>query len=289
MKAAIIGGSGKMGQWLARHLLQEGIEVVISGRNHEKLAAAGKKLGVPIATNAEAAKQANVIIISVPLDNFESVVKGIAPYARQEHIFIDVTSLKTTPVEIMHRYINKGIILGTHPVFGPGAKSASNQNFILTPTNEEEAILAGKTRQYLEERGVNVSIMTPQEHDQIMTVVLGLAHFIAIVSADTLLGFEKFQEMKKIGGTTFKVLYTLMESVISEDPELYASLQMSFPNIKEAESLFQYKAKIWADMVKNDDRQGFARKMNTLREKLEKTDPSFHHAYENMYRITEKL
>ena len=38
MKAAIIGGSGKMGQWLARHLLQEGIEVVITGRNQEKLA-----------------------------------------------------------------------------------------------------------------------------------------------------------------------------------------------------------------------------------------------------------
>ena len=41
--------------------------------------------------------------------------------------------------------------------------------------------------------------------------------------------------MKKIGGTTFKLLYTLIESVISEDPELYASLQMSFPNIKEVE------------------------------------------------------
>ena len=50
--------------------------------------------------------------------------------------------------------------------------------------------------------------MTPQEHDQMMSVVLGLAHFIAIVSADTLLSFEKFQEMKKIGGTTFKILYT---------------------------------------------------------------------------------
>ena len=97
MKAAIIGGSGKMGQWFARHLLQEGIEVVITGRNREKLVAAGKKLDVPIATNAEAVKQADVVIISVPPDNFESVVKGIAPYARQEQIFLDVTSLKTNP------------------------------------------------------------------------------------------------------------------------------------------------------------------------------------------------
>lgn len=122
-----------------------------------------------------------------------------------------------------------------------------------------------------------------------MTVVLGLAHFIAIVSADTLLSLEKFEEMKKLGGTTFKVLYTLIESVISEDPELYASLQMSFPDITDVENLFQSKTKLWADLVKNNDKKEFVRKMTSLREKLEKTDPAFSHAYENMYRITEKL
>ncbi|GAI64600.1 unnamed protein product, partial [marine sediment metagenome] len=30
---------------------------------------------------------------------------------------------------------------------------------------------------------------------------------------------------------TYKVLLTLVESVLSEDPELYASLQMNLPNI----------------------------------------------------------
>lgn len=289
MKAAIIGGAGKMGQWLTAQLQQNGIEVVITGKNPAETTAAAKKLGVTAATNTHAVKQADIVIFAVPLDAFEAVVKEIAPLARYEQIFIDITSLKTKPVDIMHRYIRKGTILGTHPVFGPGAKSVSNQNFVLTPTNEEESMLAGKTRQYLEEQGANVSIMAPEEHDQMMSVVLGLAHFIAIVSADTLLGFENFQEMKKIGGTTFKVLYTLVESVISEDPELYASLQMSFPNIKDVEALFVEKTKTWAELVKADDRQGFARKMNALREKLEKTDPAFHHAYENMYRITERF
>ncbi len=122
-----------------------------------------------------------------------------------------------------------------------------------------------------------------------MTVVLGLAHFISIVAADTLLSFDNFAEMKKIGGTTFKVLYTLVESVISEDPQLYASLQMSFPDIGKVESLFLDSARSWAEMVKNKDSAGFAGRMALLREKLEKTDPAFHNAYENMYRITEKL
>ncbi|MDD5288294.1 MAG: prephenate dehydrogenase [Dehalococcoidales bacterium] len=289
MKIAIIGGSGKMGQWFASYLLKEGMQVVITGRNQEKLRAAGKKLGVPVATNTEAVKLADAVILSVPLDTFETVVKEIAPHTRHEQVIVDVTSLKTLPVELMHLYLKRGAILGIHPVFGPGAKGTANQNFVLTPTGENDNILADKVKQYLEARGANVSIMTPQEHDHLMSVVLGLAHFIAIVSADTLLSFDKFQEMKKIGGTTFKVLYTLIESVISEDPELYASLQMNFPGISKIEELFLLNSGIWADMVKTKDKQEFAKRMNALRGKLEKTDPAFRSAYENMYRITEKL
>jgi prephenate dehydrogenase len=93
MKVAIIGGAGKMGQWFATRLLQEGAKVVITGRNQAKLKAAGKKLGVSIATNVAAVKQADVVIISVPPENFETVVKVIGPYARDGQIFFDVTSL----------------------------------------------------------------------------------------------------------------------------------------------------------------------------------------------------
>lgn len=289
MKIAVIGGSGKMGQWFARQLLEENHEVIITGRNQEKLLAAGKDIGVSVASNTEAVQQADIIILSVPIDNFEPVVKEISPETRKEQIIIDVTSLKTRPVELMHRYFKNCRILGTHPVFGPGAKSVANQNFILTPTGESESTLAETIGNYLMDKGANVSVMSPEQHDKLMAVVLGLAHFIAIVSADTILGFENFQEMKKVGGTTFKLLYTLIESVISEDPELYASLQMNFPDIKQIENIFQLKTKDWADMVKNDDRQGFSQKMYSLRKKLENTDPEFHHAYENMYKITDNL
>ena len=93
MKVAIIGGAGKMGQWFAAHLLQEGAQVVITGRNQAKLKSAGKKLGVTVATNADAVKQADVVIISVPPETFEPVVKEIGPYARDGQMFFDVTSL----------------------------------------------------------------------------------------------------------------------------------------------------------------------------------------------------
>jgi prephenate dehydrogenase len=289
MRVGIIGGSGNMGKWFARFFVQEGMNVVISGRNQDKLRKAGKELGVPLCSNTELVKQSEAVIISVSPDQFEAVAQEIAPFTRKSQLIFDVTSVKAPPVESMHRYIKNATILGTHPVFGPGAKGFTNQNVVLTPTTDHEKALAEKVKAYLEKKGARVSVTTPQEHDRIMTVVLGLAHFIAIVSADTLLSFDNFAEMKKIGGTTFKVLYTLVESVISEDPQLYASLQMSFPDIAGVETEFLHNTRVWSDIVKKGDKDGFAQKMADLHAKLEKTDPSFRQAYENMYKITEKL
>lgn len=288
MKVAIIGGSGKMGKWFARHLLKEGNQVTITGRNRRKLLAAGKQLGAETTTsNVEAVRQADVVMISVPPDSFEPVVQQIAPHTHSRQLILDITSLKVFPVETMHRHIKEGLVLGTHPVFGPGARDMNNQNFVLTPTNEEENSLAEKIKQYVEERGARATLMTPQEHDEMMAVILGLSHFIAIVSADALLSFDKLKRMKEIGGTTYKVLLTLVESVISEDPELYASLQMSLPNVEQTEDLFLRNARAWADLVRNRDRQEFVRRMNALRSKIEKSDPDFGKAYENMYRLLE--
>jgi len=165
----------------------------------------------------------------------------------------------------------------------------TNHNFVLTPTNEAETALAQKIRGYLETKGARVTVMTPQEHDEMMTVILGLSHFIAIVSADTLLSLDNLKQLEAIGGSTYKVLLTLAGSVISEEPELYASLQMSLPNITEIEKLFQEKAKTWADLVKNKDRQEFVNRMNILKNRLEKGDLDFRKAYENMYKIVEGL
>lgn len=289
MKVAIIGGSGKMGRWCAAFLLKEGHEVVITGRNESKLLEAKRQLGAEVATNVEAAKQAQAIIISVPIDGFEPVVKQICPYTHPEQVILDITSIKALPVEIMHKHIKTGLVLGMHPMFGPGARGIANQSFVLTPTNEEETALAQKIREHLETRGARASLMSPDEHDEMMAVILGLSHFIAIVSADTLLSVDKLKQMRAIGGSTFKLLLTLAEGVISEDPEFYTSLQMNLPNVAEIEKLFQRKAKTWADLVENKDRQGFAQRLNELKDRLYQVNPDFGKAYEAMYKLMEGL
>ena len=289
MRVAIIGGSGRMGRWFADFLIKDGKEVVITGRNERKLLEAKQELAVDVATNAEAVKSADVVLISVPIDNLEPVVKEIQSYIQPKQVVVDITSIKVFPIEVIHKYIKTGLILGAHPMFGPGARSIANQNFILTPTNEKERTLARKTKEYLEARGAKVALMTPSEHDEMMAVILGLSHFIGIVSADTLLSLGRLKQMEAVGATTYKLLLILVESVISQDPDFYASLQMSLPNMTKIEELFQKNSKRWAELVENKDRQTFAHRMNALRDKLEEGNPDFGKAYRNMYKILEGL
>jgi prephenate dehydrogenase len=290
MKIAIIGGSGKMGRWFADFLLKDGKEVVITGRSEQKLLEAKKQLGVAVtADNTEAVRGADYVLLAVPIESFEEVVKQVSPHIQTGQVVIDITSIKASPVETMHRYIKTGSVLGAHPLFGPGARSLSNQNFVLTPTSDEEGALAQKIQNYLEARGARVALMTPREHDETMSLVLGLSHFIAIVAADTLLGPGKLKPMEIAGSTTYKVLLILLESVLSEDPELYASLQMNLPKVTEFERLFQNSVREWADLIESKDRQEFIRRMKAMKERLEKIAPGFEKAYENMYRIVEGL
>jgi prephenate dehydrogenase len=288
-KVAIIGGSGKMGQWFARLLVQEGKSVTLIGRNKTKLEEVQKKLNVAVSTKIGDIKLADAVIISVPVDCFEETVKQMSPYTYFGQLIFDITSVKTIPVDLMHRYITNGQVLGTHPVFGPGARSLANQNFVLTPTTPQETKLAQKAEDFLVKREARVQVMTPAEHDSMMSVILGLAHFIAIVSADSLAGLEKLKEMESIGGITYKVLWTLVESVISEDPELYASLQMNLPQLPDLQQQFLKNTAEWTELVKNKDKDEFVRRMRAIRQQLETKSNNFGKAYDNMYKIAEGL
>jgi prephenate dehydrogenase len=267
-----------MGRWFASFLVQDGKEVVISGRSEKRLQEAKQELGkVDIASNVEAVKNADVVLVSVPIDSFETVIKEICPYVRSEQFIIDLTSIKVFPVEIMHRYINIGLILGAHPMFGPGAKSMKNQNWVLTPTDEKELALAEKVKQYLETKGAKVTLMTPDKHDEMTAVIL----------ADTLSRFDQLGEMRTIAGTTYKVLLTLIKGVVSRDPEFYATLQMSLPDMAGIEEAFIRNSQEWVDLVRNRDKQEFIHKMQSLRNTLENSEPDLDKAYENVYTLLE--
>ena len=286
VKTAILG-AGKMGVWFAKFCKENGEQVILSDRKKEKLSKLGKELGVKTADFTDAVKKADNVIICVSMDAFEEVVKKIAPSVREGQGVVDICSIKEQPVKIMHQYLGKALVLGTHPVFGPGSKGVKHKAYILTPTNAKEEAFAEKYRKWLEKVGARVFIMSPKKHDELMSVVLGFPHFLGLVACDTLLEQKDFAQTKKVAGTTYRILLTLAEATALENPELFSSLQFRLPEIGKIESLFIEKAREWLRLIKQKNPEAIASKMESLKSKLIETSRDFEKSYEIMYKMLE--
>ncbi len=287
MVTTAIIGAGKMGIWFANFCKENGEHVILADRKKEKLHRLGEELGVETAGFAEAVGKADNIILCVSISAFEDVVRKIAKDIREGQNVLDVCSVKQQPVKIMHQYIKGATILGTHPVFGPGSKGVRNKAYILTPTNAKEEAFAQKYKGWLEKVGARVFIMSPEKHDQLMSIVLGLPHFVGLVTCDTLLEQPDFLETKKVTGTTYRMLFTLAEATALETPDLYANLQTSLPEMGNIEDLFIQKAEEWLSLVKKKDAAAIVRKLDKLKAKLVQTDAEYEKSYETMYKMLE--
>jgi prephenate dehydrogenase len=285
LRVAIIG-AGKMGRWFTRFFKDEGYSVIVSSRTRSKAEALRDEFSVELAgSNVEAVEGADWVLVCVSLDGLEAVLMEIGSRIQSGQVVMDIGSIKEIPVNLLHKYVKKGITLGTHPVFGPGAKGVGGQNFVLTPVNEEERRFAAEFKGWLEERGAEVTILSPRRHDELMSLVLGFPHFVGLVAGDTLINNSDFVEAKQVGGATYKLLLTLAGAVAAEEPVFYSNLHMSLPEMEKIEGLFLEKVEEWLKLVRRKDCGGFGRKMEQVKKRLKELDPDYERYYRLMYRL----
>jgi prephenate dehydrogenase len=286
MKTAILG-AGKMGVWFAKFCKEKGDSVILADRNQDKLSRLKNELKVETADFAEAVQKADRVMICVSINAFEDVVKKISPVVRKGQVIMDICSIKESPVKIMQQHLKGALVLGTHPVFGPGSNGVKHKAFILTPTNAEEQKFAEAYQKWLEQEGARVFIMTPKRHDEIMSAVLGFPHFLGVVACDTLLEQANYAETKQVAGTTYRMLFTLAEATALETPDLFATLQQSLPEISSIEKLFMEKAQEWLNLIKQKDQTAITERMEQLKAKLMKNTKDYARSYEIMYKMLE--
>jgi NADPH-dependent F420 reductase len=89
---AIIGGTGALGSGLAKRWAAAGYDVVIGSRDAGKAAAAAQMLGANVrgATNAEAAKAGEIVILAVPWPSHAAILDEIKPHVAGK-IVVDTT------------------------------------------------------------------------------------------------------------------------------------------------------------------------------------------------------
>lgn len=284
MRTAVLG-AGKMGIWFAKYCKSKGDTVVLADRTAEKLAKLRDELGVEIADFPAAVRDADRVLICVSISSFEEIVKKISPAVHAGQPIMDICSIKEYPVNIMHQHLKEALVLGTHPVFGPGSNGVAHKAYVLTPTNPEEQLYAEEFKKWLVKEEAHVFIMTPQRHDELMGIVLGFPHFLGLAACETLLEQPGYPESKKLAGTTYRMLFTLAESVAMETPDLYANVQTKLANLDNMEEHFIANAEQWLDLMKKKDSKALMERMAQLRAKLEKTDSEYTKSYETMYKM----
>ncbi len=217
---SIIGGRGKMGSLFAEAFHGEGYTVLVSNEDNTD--------------NTALAQLGDVVVVSVPIDKTEEVVREIGPYVKKEALLTDFTSVKTKPVAAMIQY-SQAEIIGGHPLFGPNV-NLPGQNMVLCPARGETYGLWYKTA--LESLGLNVKLMTPEEHDKAMAAVQCLTHFSNISFAYALAKMKTVPTPEDLTTPLHTLNIYAISRILSQDPSLYAGIQTANPFAKEAVQMY---------------------------------------------------
>jgi NADPH-dependent F420 reductase len=102
---AVVGGTGKLGAALAGRLGKAGFRVLIGSRTAESASAAATAMGhgAKGMTNADAAKAADIVIVTVPFAAQEATLADIAPYVAGK-IIVD-TTVPLMPPKVMRVHL----------------------------------------------------------------------------------------------------------------------------------------------------------------------------------------
>ncbi|AEH06537.1 prephenate dehydrogenase [Methanothermococcus okinawensis] len=262
MIISIIGGTDGLGKWFARFLKNKGFDVVVTGRDTIKGKKVEKEIGVRYTNNnIEASKIGDIVMVAVPINITEKVIKEIAPYVRENCVLMDITSIKEIPARAMERYAKDGVcVIPTHPMFGPSTPSLKRQVVILTPSEKHKNNpWFDKIKMFLEKEGARVIVIPPEKHDRIMGVVQGLTHYAYIALGATLKDLNiNIKESRKYASPIYELMLNIIARIIGQNPYLYADIQMHNPQIKHIHETFIKECNTIKQIVEKKDRESFA-------------------------------
>ncbi len=190
-KIALVG-IGLIGSSLARVVRRENLarHIAIATRSPSTLKRAEELgLGDSYSTDLrEAVRDANLVIVSVPVGSSAEVAEEIAPALKKGAILTDVGSTKASVIAQMQPFVPEGVhFIPGHPLAGteksgPDAGFAElfeNRWCIFTPLPGTDPAALEKLSEFWRRCGSNIDTMDAEHHDMVLAIVSHLPHIIA--------------------------------------------------------------------------------------------------------------
>ncbi len=286
MKVAVIGAAGRMGRWFTQYFTEKKMETIVYDINTKQAQEAAEAYSAYLAKDLNSAVvDADLIVISVPISATFDTVSQVLKSVKPEAIVAEITSFKQRILPSLKQETRGDVkLLSIHPMFGHGAKSLSGHRIVVVPVRDakEEAEI---TRRIFPE--AEVISTSAEAHDSAMATVLSLTHFTNLAFAAALPD-DGIDKIRQLSGTSFNMQMTLAESILQDDPEFLASLQIDGEYtpillgrmVQEAEDLLA--------LIEEKNKSELASKIRNLQQKMKK-DPHFEKAYRKMYDIIDIL
>ncbi len=202
-RVALIG-MGLIGSSLARVLERKGLAGAIAGcARSEATRAKALELGLAESMHAdpaEAAADADLVVICTPIGTYEDIARKIAPRLKPGAIVSDVGSVKQAVIRDLGPFVPEGVhLVPAHPVAGTehsGPEAGFAELFedrwcILTPPPGTDDGAVEAVSAMWRACGSTIEIMDPAHHDKVLAITSHLPHVISYTIVGTATDLEE--------------------------------------------------------------------------------------------------
>lgn len=268
MKVHIIG-LGLIGGSFALGLKKAFPEVEISGSDASEahlLKAQELKL-IDCAATLEEAKDADVVIIAVPVDVAKKVALQVLDVVGNNTLIFDAGSTKAGLCEAIAAHPNRRNFLAAHPIAGTefSGPEAAVETLFLQKTNiicevEKTAFkLQERALNIFQKLGMRIRYMDPASHDRHIAYVSHLSHISSFMLGKTVLQKEQNEkDIFDLAGSGFASTVRLAKS----SPAMWTPIfQQNKNNILETLEEYINNLSEFRELLKNDNFQEVFREM----------------------------
>jgi prephenate dehydrogenase len=216
-----------MGKWLCTHFVKMNYSVQIYDVKIPKR----KPSNVTFCRSIEeCVRIADIVVLSVPVSQTPDVIMECELFMKNRAILLDISSIKNDVVKALLKTPNTITPISIHPMFGPGAKNTINKKLLLVPIRE-------KQREYRIASSIFkgskiIIIKDAKEHDELMSLILGLVYYINLIFA-LALSNKKISRLRKYSGTSYTIQSLLCESILASEPSLVSSILLLNPYLEK--------------------------------------------------------
>jgi len=260
-QALVIGGLGRMGEWMARYLDMVGYHVGVADP---------VKKETPfdcIDDWEEVIDNYDVVVVAVTLRPSNAILHRLAEL-RPRGLVFDIGSLKSPMRSGLEALVASGCrVCSVHPMFGPNEIGLSGRHILFVDVGNAGAL--AEARALFAHTAAECVDLSLQEHDEVMAWVLGLSHLVNIAFASALAeSGEAVPLLRRISSSTFNAQLKVAAQVVSENPHLYYEIQQGNAMTGQVVDQFRQVFEKLARAVRVGDEISWTRAMEQANQRI---------------------